>query len=244
MKLRELFDHLAFSELSQLNVVDPNTNFIKEEHYDKVLFSIKLALTALHTRFPLKEETMVLQLQNGVYRYNLHNSYALSTNINGYIVDSETNPYKNTLIKVERILSDSLYEYALNNESETYSIHTPNLSTLDVPADIVDKSVDLPECVKTDKLKLVYRANHYDLPIGFNGYDADKVEVDLPYVYVEALLYYVASRLHNPMGLVNEFNGGNNYAMKYERACAELEKHNVYVDQLNGNARLFRNGWV
>jgi hypothetical protein len=244
MKLRELFEHLAFSELNQLNVVDPTTNFIKEEHYDKVLFSIKLGLTALHTRFFLKEESMLVQLVTGTYRYNLHNSYALSKNANGYIVDTTTNPYKNTLIKVERVLSDSGYEYALNDETEAYSVHTPNVTTLDVNADIVDKSFDVPDCLRTNKLKLVYRANHYDLPIGFNGYDPDKVEIDLPYTHLEALLYFVGSRLHNPMGLVNEFNGGNNYAMKYERACAELEKHNVNVDQLNGNARLVRNGWV
>lgn len=244
MKLRELFDHLAFSELSQLNLVDANTGLVKPEHYDKVLFAIKLGLTALHTRFPLKEEIMQLLLVNGTYSYNLHNSQALSKKVDGYILDSTNSPYLNTLIKVERVLSDSLYEYPLNDETETYSVFTPNSTTLIVNSEIVDKSSEVPEAIKTDKLSIYYRANHRDLPIGFNGYDADIVEIELPYTHVEALLYFVGSRLHNPMGLVNEFNGGNNYAMKYERACLELEKYNVNVDQLNGNARLVRNGWV
>ena len=46
------------------------------------------------------------------------------------------------------------------------------------------------------------------------------------------------------MGLVNDFNAGNNYAAKYERACAEIEKNNVRVDQDSQNMRLVRNGWV
>jgi hypothetical protein len=46
------------------------------------------------------------------------------------------------------------------------------------------------------------------------------------------------------MGLVNDFNAGNNYASKYERACAELERNNVRVDQDSQNSRFSNNGWV
>lgn len=224
MKLKELFDHLAFSELAQLNGIDSNTGLIEEKSYDKVLSAINLGLTALHSRFCLKEEELLLPLESGKYSYKVGGD--------------------NSLIKVERIYANDEYELPLNDDSQKYSIHTPNLHTLVVHKEIVEGGLDVPEYWRTNTLRVVYRANHQRLPIGYNGYNSDFVEIDLPYTYVEPLLYYVGSRLHNPMGLVNDFNAGNNYAAKYERACAEIEKSNVRVDQDNQNMRLVRNGWV
>ena len=56
MKLREIFEHLAYSELSQLNVGDTSLGLINESNYDKVLSAVNLGLTALHTRFCLKKK--------------------------------------------------------------------------------------------------------------------------------------------------------------------------------------------
>ena len=50
MKLREIFEHLAYSELSQLNVGDTSLGLINESNYDKVLSAVNLGLTALHTK--------------------------------------------------------------------------------------------------------------------------------------------------------------------------------------------------
>ena len=245
MKLIELYNHLAFSELSQLNLIDTTTYLVKEEHYDKVLYAIKLGLTALHTRFPLKEEELSIKLISGKYSYLIDKKHSIiSDPTNGYILDTESNRYKNTLLKIERVINEIDIEYHLNNESDEYSIHTPNLNTINIHKDIVDKGSEVPEDLKAAELKIVYRANHVDLPIGYNGYDATQVEIDLPQSYVEALLYYVGSRIHNPLGMLNDFNSGNNYALKYERACVELDKNNLRVDQLNQNSRLHRNGWV
>jgi hypothetical protein len=223
MKLREIFEHLAYSELSQLNVGDTSLGLINESNYDKVLSAVNLGLTALHTRFCLKQNEAIIDLIQGKY---------------SYVVP------KDDLLKVEIVYTDSGYELPLNDASQYYSVMTPNLKTLNVPKDIVDGLVGVPEEYAAGSLKLVYRANHKIMPYGFNGYDADLVEIDLPYAYVEPLLYFIGSRFHNPMGLINDFNVGNNYAAKYERACQEIEKSNIRVDQGKQNTRLTMGGWV
>jgi len=223
MKLREIFEHLAYSELSQLNVGDVSLGLINESNYDKVLSAVNLGLTALHTRFCLKQNEVIIELEQGKY---------------SYVVP------KDDLLKVEIVYTDSGYELPLNDASQYYSVMTPNLKTINVPKDIVDGLVGVPEEYAASSLKLVYRANHKIMPYGFNGYDAEQVEIDLPYAYVEPLLYFIGSRFHNPMGLINDFNVGNNYAAKYERACQEIEKSNIRVDQGKQNTRLAMGGWV
>lgn len=244
MKLREIFEHLAYSELAQLNVGDVSLGLINEQNHDKVLSAINLGLTALHTRFCLKQEELVLKLNTGQYTYVISKENAFTVNPSGFILDTNENPYRDTLLKVEVVYTDLGQELYLNDASQYYNVSTPNLRTLVIPKDIVDSVVDLPEEYKTSTLKVVYRANHKIMPYGFNGYDSEQVEIDLPYNYVEPLIYFVGSRFHNPMGLVNDFNAGNNYAAKYERACQEIERNNVRVDQGMQNTRLARGGWV
>ena len=68
--------------------------------------------------------------------------------------------------------------------------------------------------------------------------------MELPDAYLEALLYFVASRINNPIGMTNEFHAGNSYAAKYEQECARLEMLNLEVDQGYQNTRLRAGGWV
>lgn len=245
MLLREVFDSLAYSEIAQLNIGDANSGLINEQNYDKVLNAISLGLTALHSRFNIKEETLYLKLDTGRYNYRISSKNTVSSGSSTpYILDTLSAPYKDTLLKIEKVYSVTDVEFPLNDESSLYSVHTPNLSTLDVYKGVVDSYTDVPEYYVGNTLRIVYRANHRILPAGFNGYDADKVEIDLPYTYMEPLLFYVGSRMHNPMGLTNDFNAGNNYYAKYERACQDIERHNVRVDQGNQNTKLVCNGWV
>ena len=223
MKLKEIFEHLAYSELSQLNVGDTSLGLINESNYDKVLSAVNLGLTALHTRFCLKKKETLIELVYGTY---------------AYVVPVDD------LLKVEIVYTDKGYELPLNDESQYYNVSTPNLKTIVVSKDIVDKVSGVPEECVSSYLNVVYRANHKIMPYGFNGYDAEQVEIDLPYAYMEPLLYFIGSRFHNPMGLVNDFNAGNNYAAKYERACQEIEKSNIRVDQGKQNTRLAMGGWV
>lgn len=247
MKLSEIFSQLTFGELSQINLGGAEAGEIKEGNYDQVLVHVNLGLTALYKRFPLKEGRILVALQANRYTYPLTSAYAMSNARSlepvKYIQDA-AEPFLNDIHKIERVYASGGKEFGLNDEADPYAISTPSASVLRVPAIVVAKGGDLPDALKTSTLEIVYRANHPIINQDDTGFDVLTYEVQLPYTHLEALLLFIASRVNNPIGMVNEFNAGNNYAAKYEQACQQLETSNLRVDQGAQHNRIQRNGWV
>jgi hypothetical protein len=109
---------------------------------------------------------------------------------------------------------------------------------------VVGNVSDRPDYLKTSELEVFYRATHPQIvkPIGY--FDPSRVEVQLPRVYLQALLLYVAARVLAPVGLGQEFYSGSVYSQKYEQECARLASANVEIDTAVQNTRAERNGWV
>ena len=238
MKLSEIFEQLTYSEFSQLSIGGEPAGVINDKNYARVVSFINLGLTALYTRFCLKEAEVIFRLEKNKYSY-LIGSQSDVDFIDDYfpLFDVEE------IIKIEEVYGDSGVKYSLNDRSDIWSFYTPSLLILGVPTKIVDKSADVPEDLITDRIRLKYRAGHRKLSVGKN-FNPKNEEIELPYTYLSALLYFVASRVHNPIGLTNDFHAGNSYYSRYEKACADLEIHNVRVDQGGQNTRLVKNGWV
>lgn len=246
MTLQDIFDQLALGELSNLHIGEEGV--IQEKDYKKLLLHINLGLNALYKRFLLKEGTLRLQLVEGVYTYKLQRDFAenylRSVEDIQYIKDTEDNPFNEDILKVERIYSDSGYEFLINDLGSKYSIRTSSMNTLEVPQDIVDKPDTLPDYLKTDYLEVVYRASHPKIEYSERRFRPERIAIELPYSHVEPLLLFVASRVHNPIGMQENFHAGNSYAAKYERACQALELQNIKIDNdAQTNSRLVRGGW-
>lgn len=248
MKLKDILDSLAYGELSNLFIGESGEDGIPLTQYPKLLNSINLGLTDLYTRFPLKENELKLKLTKGIYTYNLKKEFA-ENNLKSvedelYIIDDEDKPFEGDIIKVERVYTDKGLELPLNDEYAEMTLRTPTLYTLTVPKEIVDKPDGLDNRLLTDTLRIVYRAVLPTIEFKEN-IKPSKIEIDLPYTHLQALLYFVASRLHNPIGLQQDFHTGNSYAAKYERECQRLEAQNIRPDQgMVSNTRLERGGWV
>ena len=249
MTLQDIFNALSSGELCQLSIGGKEAGVIDSQNRNKILPHINLGLTALFKRFRLKQGELLLQLKPNKLRYVLHSEFATSSmggSSDGLYILDTTKPFTDDLLKIESVLTDLGYPLPLNDEMQAYSVSTPQLNTLVVPKLIVDKGNDLPDVLKTASLKVVYRANHtkitYDPAFDYSYVDGDQLE--LPDAYLEALLYFVASRVNNPIGMTNEFHAGNSYMMKYEQECQRLETENLQVDNTPTNSRLVRNGWV
>lgn len=238
MKLSEIFNQLAYGELSNLGMVDQETGLIAFTKYPMLVANINLGLTALYKRFPLKEGRLTFQLQAGKI------AYPLSTSEDVTFLDSNgADEFTDDILKVERVYTSNGFELSLNNIEDEYSCTTPSSAVLRVPLAISNKSVDLPSQLVTDTLEVVYRATHptivYSVP-----FNPARITVELPVSHLEPLLLFVASRLNNPVGMTNEFHAGNSYAAKYEKACHELELLNLKTDQGSNGGRFHINGWV
>lgn len=247
MKLKEIFDQLTVGELSQLSIAGGTSGMIRPEDYDKMLSHVNLALTALYKRFNLKEGRLVVDLKPAISTYSITPAYAAS-NVRSkqpvkYLLDVAS-PFKDDLLKIERVYTEGGYELALNNVDDPFSINTPSFNMIRVPTEILANGNDLDPRYKTTKLEVVYRANHPKLVSDDGDLEPESVEVELPESHLEPLLLFIASRAHTPTGMTGEFNSGNNYAQKYELACQELERFNLRVDGNSQPDRLGRNGWV
>lgn len=259
MKLQDILDQLTSGELSQLSIGGQEAGVIDQSNLAKVLPHINLALTTLFKRFRLKEGRLTLGLVADRTVYPLKSSYAQSNTRSRepvkFIQDSAAAPFKDDIVKIERVLTADGLDLALNDTDDELSVLTTTATTLQVPLTIVNQDVDLPESLQgSTSLQVVYRADAPKLAIPVTpadlarfpfGYDPVLVEVELPYTHLEALLYFVASRVTSPMG-TGQFEGvaGNNWYARFEAACQDLESRGLQEQRNAGFDKLHDRGFV
>lgn len=246
MYLQEVFDQLVSAELSDSSITAAGK--INPESYDRIVAQVNLALGVLFKRFRIKEGELSLELQQGQLQYPLASKYAVSSQTSReavrYIKDSLASPFKDDVIKIERVYGESGVEFGMNDLGDPYSMRTPVFTTLVVPQSIVTPPLELDETLKTTTLRTVYRARHpLILPEG-KSLDPEDVELELPYEYLDAMVYYMSARLLAPAGVYNGANPSNDYYAKYEAACMEIENKGLQTDNANSTDRNTRNGWV
>jgi hypothetical protein len=226
MTLDDIYNQLSLGELRQLfmggkSIDNPNAG-ISADNYARFLPSIQLGITELHKRFLLREGHADVPLRNNQVTYVL------------YIPE---------LFKVERIYGsyrEQKYEIPLNEVNNLSAIRATSYNTLLVPAD----TEDAPWLKETSSLHIVYREDHPTIDKYAANDDPVSVNIELAMVYMEPLLLYVASRLHNPIGMVSEFHQGNNYAAKFEASVAALKLLDFEIDTDEENSKLHDRGFV
>lgn len=223
MLLQEIFDQLTHGELVQVHLGGSEEGAINPKNYIQVISHVNLGLTALHKRFLIRQQDFLLALEPEVTQYTLP------------VTD---------LLKVERVYTDAGYELDLNDLGNVMSLIMMSSRKIQVPEPIVNKVIGLPEELKTNNLRVVYRANHFKINEDTDLDFPEDLEVELPDVFLEPLLYFIASRVHNPMGMTNEFHAGNSYYAKYEAACQHIEQHNLSLGMASQHSRFSQNGWV
>lgn len=255
MKLNEILELLESGELSQLNIGKQGNGVINKENREKVISAINLALTALHKRFNLRENRLTLVLDEGSTLYKIESAHVGGINTSSkarYLRQDKNFDLKDGVLKIERVYTDKGVELVLNDLSDPFSLRTPRVNVLEVPEVMVRKWPNCPEYLKTSTLAVHYRANHPKLgkwsgdawmDACCDECEADEVEVDLPEAYLTALLYWVASRFYNPVGMTNEFHMGNSFYAKYEGECQRIEAEGLQVDRAS-NPGFRHRGWV
>lgn len=243
--LQEIYNQLTYGELSHLAIGGANIDGgIHENDRPKIINHIQLGLTALYKRFRLKEDEVIVELQEDQNTYYLDCDYAVSntesTEPVKYLLDTD-NPFTGRILKVERVYDDLDYELLLNKRDNPCSLRTPTDTTLFIPELVRLRTVPDPPI---ETVKVVYRANHPVIDVLMGQYAPNTIELELPQTHMEPLLYYIASRLHNPIGMVNEFHSGNSYYAKYEAACMQLEINNYEIDNIGQEYKFEQRGFV
>jgi hypothetical protein len=247
MKLQDVFDQLTAGEFSQLSIAGEAAGVINDKNYKTVLAHVNLGLTTLYRRFNLKEGRLTLALQPGQAQYQLSSAFAAanrrSREVLRYIEDTAAAPFQDDIHKVERVLTEFGSDMPVNDAADEYSCMTPSLTMLVMPDKVVNQDSNTPFWLRINKATVVYRANHPIIAVPFGTFDPARAVLELPYSHLEALLYFVASRVNNPIGMSNEFHAGNNYAAKFEAACQALENAGIQVDRGTHNTRASLKGF-
>lgn len=250
MKLREVLNTLASGELSNLSFVDETTGTIKTEAIGKLISSINMGMTDLHTRFLLKLGSITVNLQKGQTIYPLKPEYQVGQRtLRGttQFISADGTRLDNDLLKIQQVFA--IYdndrsgfnrdpvELGLNDHDARHGVFTTSYNTLNVP-------LHLQEEDKVKALRVVYRQNADPICQCDNDYDPDCIEVELDYSHLWALCLFVASRVHNPSGFgTGGVHEGNNYWSKYLAECARLDEANMRLDYVADNTKRLQKGF-
>lgn len=237
MKLSEVFEMLQYGELANVSIsgnIDEEVG-IRVEDYPLLISHINLALTDLHTKFNLKEKEVVIQQYENLPYYELDSKYAVTNTDSNveikYIVDSVYSPFIDDVLRINAAFDECGQELPINDENQCSSIFLNSYKRIQVP-------YPNPE----NAIWLTYRANHEKLSMSSPDLNAD---VNIPAYCVEALLSYVASRVHSQRTSQESQGLSVNLMAKYQMICAQIEEKNVlHNSPSNTNFKLGERGWV
>lgn len=244
MNLETIFDQLELGELAQISLTERVNGELPASSKKSLATHINMALTALHKRFLLKEEAVTIALQPGQYAYVLSSRFAESNTRSDvdvkYILDLD-DPFKDTVLSIHAVTDDLGDDLLLDHPTRIESLKRTSYRTIVLPAksDRFKHPLDYSET-----MTVIYQANHRQLTDMDLVYPANMIDIDLPETHLEPLVYYVASRVMNPIGLNEEFHAGNNYAAKYEESCRQLEDQGFGMSAPGQDHQFSRGGWV
>lgn len=232
--LEDIFEALAYGELSQLAISKAGKINIADQ--PQVISAINLALTALFSRFPLLEKEVIIQQYAHITEYILDVQYAqsnpISIDVPKYIVDSVTRPFLDDVIRITAAYDEAGKEVTLNDLSDDSGWFTPSYNSIQIP---------FPNSDNTSVL--TYRAKHPKIPLTVSN--PATVEVMMHTSLVEALLAYIANRIHTARGGEPAMKQAQQCLAKYEDICMQAELRNLlHTNDSAGNLKLYKGGWV
>lgn len=213
MTLDDIFFQLSNGELSQLSIGTSNGGSIPTNQRKKVAASVQLGLNDLYKSFLIKEKSVQVDLVADQYEYELA---TLAPD----------------LVGVERIEDSDGYEVPMNGLNNLLNVNLTTYNTMVIPSG-----------TEYTHYTVVYRAAHPDIDMTAAETDPTTVDIELPPHFLNALLYFVGSRIHTPMATA-ELNVGTDYLMKYEAEKLRLKELNLSPDRVSDTSRFEANGWV
>ena len=256
--LSEIITLLQGAEFNSLAIVEGKGGEarVKRSEYNRIISMVNAGLQVLHQRFELSKNVLYLKTTKGKTTYVLEKSNAISNNQDGFIIDTIENPFEDDILEILSIFSPHGRELLLNSYTEQYvrdplvldvdvdclytSLYTLDYRTLRIPHNLIDTTLTVTYRSSGKNLKeLVDPLND---PI-------DDIIIGIPASYMNALTYYVASRVYNSKGAETIgrgiFHEGNNYKTSFEQECAQLKAVGFENDvMITDNSNFYNRGFV
>lgn len=236
--LQELFEDLQYGELAQFSVsgdIDNPMTGIRAQDFPALISHLNKALTAIHTRLPLRDRELTLQQYEVLSFYKLSSEYAVSntesTEPVKYIIDTPERPFIDDVLGITGVYDETGCRIPLNDDNDCNSYWLNNYRTLQIPEPADDNTVFI-----------TYRANHPKIE---PDADISVTEIDIPDYCIEPVLAYVAHRMYARSNDAGATARSIEMVQKYEALCQEIERRNLLNNYNNNtNLKLEQRGFV
>lgn len=228
MNLAEFIDLLNTAELSQHYMGDTD-DAMNLKYLPKIVTLVNQGIKELHTKFLIKKGSLYLCLDGCTRRYHLCHKEP-------YVV-TEDCPLR--LLEVLEIFSCDGTPVRLNANHRDM-----NLSCCVIDVFMPDYRT-LEFSVNCGQFRINFRRNGEVIPnpLKVDRFNPEEIKIDIPDAYIDALLYYVASKLFTtiiPNSQAGAVSQGNIYYQRYITEIQRLQEAGFNVSGVNNETQRFR----
>lgn len=231
--IEELFCRLANGVLQNTSLVEDGE--LDEDKKSLVMIATNEALVRLHSRFILKEGTVIVEMQEGRTNYPLLKKYAVASydpasGICPYIMDLTGEPFGEDVIKVLTVFDNFGCERAINDRDDCWSVFTPRPYV-----------IQNPRPRHREALSIQYQQGHPKVTCDDSG---DGI-IDIPETLDSALDSYIAYRCFAGINTQEAKATAADMLGHYESVCAEVIAQDLLSTSKSSTNKRFKNhGWV
>lgn len=236
MKLREVIESLFYSDLSSTSMAERTIENIKEEDLKKLIYLVNDTLTELHTRFLLKERTVILEslVWKSYYELNSKHSF-LDTGSNElkYIRDSEWDRFTDDVVKIIGVRNEVGDQLPMNDSIAWASVFTPSYNVVQLTHPYIGQAFEVS-----------YQALHPKLVIKEHLNDTLDQEISLAPPLKEVFFAKIGAKFFSGMSGQEASAKSQELTMKYEKGCDDIMlKDSINESYVNTNTKILLRGF-
>ena len=237
LTIKDLFDDLAYGELSNLKLGNSTLGSIASEDYPKMVSHINLGLIDLFQKFLLKKKEVRIHQIAGISTYYIRTNYMDEVDYCGkngiYVEKTDMDPFSDDIVKVIEVYDADSDVIPLNDKrAADLRILEDPLLTSGVTTPAHDTLIMTP-ATTPEIVSVVYQAYYPKIVIP-ELFDPTKIKLFIPNYLRKPLMLYVAARIVGGMK-VSLSEGEQNPATArwahYSLACKEITLLNLTIDE-------------
>lgn len=230
MKLKDLYRYVLNTHLSNLYIAEVGVDNLDEKDLVKLLDITNSCLIDLHTRFPLKISTVLIQSIEWKSQYILDSKYSIlhGTEDVRYIADSLVHPFKDDVIRILGVTNEIGDPLPINDPEQWASVFTPSFNVL-----------QLTHPGYCQVFEVTYQASHEVL-----DKNSLEEELNLPKQILDLLAQMIAKEYFSGMSGQEITNKTQALEMKINETIVRMETENLLnTSDVTTNTKLHKRGF-
>lgn len=236
MFLNDLYSRLSYGPLMNLSMANDGNGTIINGKKPTIITHLNEGLLRLYSRFVLKENDIIVKLDEGIVNYPLLPRYAQTNSTPDlgdtlFIQDTVLRPFLGDLIKIMKVADFNQKEYPINDSERRDSLFTPQPWILQFPFPIHDAIIGV-----------LYQAKHAPIALDSNE---NETMISLPEVLEGALVSFIASEIFSSIDSPESNAKSQLHLSRFDTLCLEIQDRDLVSDSIStSNQKFYDRGFV